>query len=376
MNFLDVFTPIVKGNFALTEELIYNSIQYDDGFIPVWGGNKDHSIIDRNVSIHGRTKKGKPVKIFTGEGIIISLDGSAGNMTYKKQDERFALNHHAGFFKIKDATKIIPEFFTLFYERQLKEISVSDGSKTLTTKQIYKEDFEIPCAEEQRVIMKTVKPLLKIKDNTLSILQKIRKLKQMTFSHTYSQFQIKDEKISNMMKYSGGNSGLTEQQIYQKISTDENKYTVLSSSIKNDMCLGEIPLCTINGRPLKVFEGKDGILVTRIGNAGNSRYLKNGAYAITENAYVLYLQDNLKFDVNLKWLLHELKSIIFEYSPHADYGAWNMSEFYKTAKINIPILKEQTQIVTEFQKLEKIERTMRFNLKKINILLQKNIVMA
>ena len=54
---------------------------------------------DRRISVSAKTKKGATIKIFSGEGIIISLDGSAGSMTYKN-GEKFALNHHAGFITL------------------------------------------------------------------------------------------------------------------------------------------------------------------------------------------------------------------------------------------------------------------------------------
>lgn len=168
--FLDVFNPIEKGNFALTEEAMYKSIQYRGEFIPVWGGNQDHIKPDRYIPEKGRTSKNCPITIFEGEGIIISLDGSAGSMTYKK-GERFALNHHAGFAVVRDDAKdkIIPSFFALFYQDQLREASLSEGSKTLTLDQIYSLDFEVPNIDVQKEIMSKIKPLLAKK----SQLQKI-----------------------------------------------------------------------------------------------------------------------------------------------------------------------------------------------------------
>ena len=99
---------------------IYNSIKFDGDFIPLWGGNKNHVIKNRLISENGKTKSGAQITIFNGEGIIISLDGSAGSMTYKS-GERFALNHHAGFFKVKEEMKgfVNPLFFALLFEKKL-----------------------------------------------------------------------------------------------------------------------------------------------------------------------------------------------------------------------------------------------------------------
>lgn len=47
MKFLDVFNEIDKGNYALTDEAIYASLQNGDELIPLYGGNKEHKMTDR-----------------------------------------------------------------------------------------------------------------------------------------------------------------------------------------------------------------------------------------------------------------------------------------------------------------------------------------
>ena len=46
------------------------------------------------------------------------------------------------------------------------------------------------------------------------------------------------------------------------------RYPVLSSSTIEETRLGEIPMCDIDGKKLKVFEDREGILVIRNGKAG------------------------------------------------------------------------------------------------------------
>lgn len=155
MKFLDVFSPIVKGSSKLTEEAIYRSIQLGNKLIPLWGGNQDHTTQDRFVDEKAKTKDNKQIKTFEGEGVIISLDGSAGYMTYKRSGEIFALNHHAGFFKVKKGSEhlIDAKFFSVFFKGQMIEASVSDGSKTLSSEMIYSMEFDIPPKSVQIEIM-------------------------------------------------------------------------------------------------------------------------------------------------------------------------------------------------------------------------------
>lgn len=61
MKFLDVFNEIEKGNYALTDEAIYASLQNGDELIPLYGGNKEHATTERRISISAKTKKGVPI---------------------------------------------------------------------------------------------------------------------------------------------------------------------------------------------------------------------------------------------------------------------------------------------------------------------------
>ena len=117
MKFLDVFNEIQKGDYALTDEAVYASLQNGDELIPLYGGNKEHTTAERKISVSAKTKKGTSITVFSGQGIIISLDGSAGSMTYKN-GERFALNHHAGFITLRKEAedKINLEYLSIFLQ--------------------------------------------------------------------------------------------------------------------------------------------------------------------------------------------------------------------------------------------------------------------
>lgn len=57
MKFLDVFNEIEKGNYSLTDEAIYASLQNNDELVPLYGGNKEHRTTERQISISAKTKK-------------------------------------------------------------------------------------------------------------------------------------------------------------------------------------------------------------------------------------------------------------------------------------------------------------------------------
>jgi Restriction endonuclease S subunits len=372
--FLDFFDPIQKGNTELTEMAVYNSIKFDENFVPLWGGNRSHIVKDRLISEKGRTKSGLPITIFDEEGIIISLDGSAGSMTYKN-GERFSLNHHAGFFKVKKEMRefVNPEFFALFFENKLMDLSVSDGSKTLSLKQIYSFDFEMPDKKTQDEFISLVRPLLEKREHATKLFNKIESIKDKIISHEYREYQATDVNISGILDYMSGNSGLVEEEIYTKIYLEKKRYTILSSSTTEDTRMGEIPLCEIKGKKLKVFEDREGILVIRNGKAGTTFYLKNGKYTINDHAYILYLKDDCEYEISLKWIVSQYRKTFLEYSSSSDNGTWNMTGFFENVTIGIPSYKEQIEIANEYEKLEKLENSMKHVLTKIESIFQRQV---
>ena len=366
MKFLDIFTEIDKGDFGLTDAMIYKSIQMGTDFVPIWGGNQNHSTPNRYVEINARTTKNKEVTIFEGEGIVISFDGSSGNMTYKV-NERFALNHHAGFFKVKPGAldKVIPEFFALFYQKQLQEESISEGSKTLTTTQIYEMDFDLPDVKTQEKTMIKLKPLLNKRKIIYEILTKINSLQNKVLSHNYSKYQVKNIHINKILDCMSGNSGLTEEYLYSQIrESGERKYRILTGS--TDYCSCDfIHKCRSPKDPSKKItttEGKNVIHVVRNGKAGTNAYYEEGNYTISDHAYLVYLKDNIPFKIDLKWLMYALKPQFLEYSSSSDNGTWNKTKFFKDISIDLPQYDEQEQVVKVFEEIECIVE----NLKKIN----------
>lgn len=375
-NFSYFFEPIQKGNTNLTEMAIYNSIKFNGEFIPLWGGNKTHVVQNRLISENGKTKTGSPITIFDGEGIIISLDGSAGSMTYKN-GERFALNHHAGFFKVKDKMKgsINPLFFALSFEKKLTDISVSDGSKTLSLKQIDSLDFEMPDKKIQDEFISLTKPVLVKREQITRLLNKMGSIKNKIISNDYHEYQITDVNISDVFDYMSGNSGLTEKYLYSRISsTNEIKYKILTGSIDiSDVSV--IHQCSNPKNPLKrikVFVG-EGIHVVRKGKAGHVNYLPEDHYTLNDDAYILYLKNDCNYEISLKWITIQYKKIFQDYSSSSDNGTWNMTGFFKNVIIDIPSYKEQMKIVKEYEKIERLEKSMKHVVKRIENIFQKQL---
>lgn len=373
MKFLEMFNEIQKGNFALTDEAVYKSIANQSIMIPLYGGNKTHIYPERFVASNAKTNEGKEITLFKGDGVIISLDGSAGSMTYKN-NETFALNHHAGFFTVKNNNVINPQFFALFYENRLKSMSVSDGSGTLTLEQIYNEDFDIPSLDKQCRILNKILPLIKTIEKLCKMIDRIEKILNKQFDGIYSCYQAENIYISELLDCLSGNSGLTEEFIYSTINIKGNRFTVLSSSTDESTEMGEIPLCNINNKPIKVFENKDGLLVARNGNAGQTRFLKAGHYTINDHAYILSVKSDCRYSIDLQWLAYQYKKDFLLYSSTSDNGTWNKTGFFKNTKIDIPSIEEQQKISKIYQVLDDKAKKIKKLKNSLNNLLQKEII--
>ena len=81
--------------------------------------------------------------------------------------------------------------------------------------------------------------------------------------------------------------------------------------------MGYIPMCILdNGRPLKTFEGKPGILIAGNGKAGQMTYLEAGKCTINDHAYILSLADRFKEETGITSLSAERNLFLWFICTH------------------------------------------------------------
>lgn len=187
----------------------------------------------------------------------------------------------------------------------------------------------------------------------------------------YKKYQAKQIPISEVLGYMSGNSGLTEEFIYKNTQLENREFKVLASS-EEERIMGYLPLCDINGKALKVYEGKEGLLVIRKGKAGKTRILKAGKYTINEDAYILFVRKECTYKINLKWLSIQYRDDFLSYASSSDNGTWNMTGFFKNVFIDIPDYNEQMKVVKEYIALEEYEQKNRSLIEKIQGIASKN----
>ena len=194
---------------------------------------------------------------------------------------------------------------------------------------------------------------------------------------------MNDWTVSSIFDCMSGNSGLTEEFIYTKMAIDDVLYEVLSSATTGPARMGYIPRCVLdNGRPLKTFEGKPGILVARNGKAGHMAYLEPGKYTINDHAYILSLAKgfkevasitNLSAERNfLLWFICTHQSLLYSFSSRNDNATWNKSSFLK-ASIYIPAQDKIDEIASLYEETLYAMSTAQQVIDRLNALLSKQI---
>jgi len=264
----------------------------------------------------------------------------------------------------------------IFYEKQLEEDSISEGSKTLSLREIYSTDFDLPKYPVQQTLMERLKPLLDRREKGSDLLQRISAIKDRILSSNYSVFQAKDVPIWDVLDCLSGNSGLTEEYLYSQLqAVAERKYRILTAS--TDPAIKYTHRCKHPKDSVKliaVTEGKPVIQIIRIGKAGSVTFFDKGNYTITENAYLLFLKDNLKYALDLKWVMYALIPQFNEYANVAEYGTWNKTGFFRNARIDIPSYTEQVEVAKAYGHLEELEKKIRNYNAKIEDLFAKQVV--
>lgn len=202
--------------------------------------------------------------------------------------------------------------------------------------------------------------------NFKSIYGDLNEISKIPSRQNDANFQGRDVPISKVLDCMSGNSGLTEEYLYSQIDTDgERKYRLLtgSTNYKEKMFIHKCPHPKNPTKHIAVLEGKEVIHVIRKGKAGSTAFFESGDYTINDDAYLLFLkekpkdttlQDRLDYEVNLKWLFYEYRSLFIEYSSSSDNGTWNMTGFFSEVRIDIPLLDEQEKIVSFYERLEQI----------------------
>jgi len=386
--FLDLFYPVEKGNYRLTEQAVYNSLKYNEEMIPLWGGQQSHNDKTQFVSKKGKTIENKSIKIFEGDCLILSLDGSAGSITFKPQFQnnekiQFALNHHAGILKCRDEKILNIEYFKYRFENLLRALSISEGSKTLTVGSLYKQYFEIPFLQVQTEILKRYKKLNDLKILLQKNIVVLKKIKVKPIECAYIENVTDLIKLNKFLDYISRNDSLSLEGIYNNSpkSLKNDCITVLSGSSQN-IYYGKIRAITPK---IHILKNRQALHIVTRGKAGQLTYIPKGTYATNTNAFLLFIKKdsfqmlNIENDkqekIYLKFLKIFLEPIFLDISSKSDVAVFPLTEVFKNFEIpHFKYSNEMLRIVNAFSKIERVEKVLNNYLEKIEHIFSKEVV--
>jgi len=281
----------INQGHQITDEEIYNDI-INNGKIPILTANNE-------------------IKGFWRKSIIkksdlpcITYPTKANSGTCFVQNNIFDANNTAILIpKSKWRNRIFLEWFAYKLSNIFLKVATSKEGVNYLNKEIVEElEFELPDKKIQKMEFISLSKIISLKKKIDEILSKIRKIKSSLLSIDYKKFQARDVPINEILKSISGNSGLTEEYLYQNTLLEKDKnYKVLTGSIN----VRDTEMTNLCQKPkdknnkIDVFYGK-GIHVVRKGKAGIINYLKKDYYTLNDDAYILTIKDNVKYKISLK----------------------------------------------------------------------------
>jgi len=363
MKIKDIFD--INQGHQITDEEIYRDI-INGGKVP---------IITANNEIKGLWNK---TIVNPCDLPCLTYPTKANSGTCFLQKKIFDANNTAVLVPKKEwISKIDLNWFSFKLSKMFPKVATSKEGVNYLNREIVEElDIVFPGKNVQDKEYRRIEELTIVKGKIDSIREKIKRIKNLAVIADYKIFQAKDVPVKIIFDCVSGNSGLTEEYLYQNtLLSQDKKYTVLTGGISIENCV-KTDLCAKpknKNEKMTVFSG-EGIHVVRKGRAGTVNYLKNGNYTLNDDAYIIKLKNALKYKLLLKWVVISYSKLFAEYASSSDNSTWNKSSFFKHATIDIPSIKEQEEVVKRFAIIEEYEKKIAKVYQRIESILSKEVV--
>ena len=349
------------GNSGLTEDFIYNNQpSTEDEKIPIFSGATLEKNLMGCISKNARPDDNK-LKIFHAPIILIIRKGKAGNMIYLDNGD-FTINDDVYVLtpKIEWKNKINLRWFVYQYQELFYNL-VTSKSDNATFNKTYaeKQKISIPAISEQ-LIQVNKKIQSEILKNQISDF--IVFLREIINDTVLELNDGENTTLNKCFNFNGGNSGLTEDFIYNnQPSTENEKIPILSSATLDSNLMGYL---SRNAKPknkkLKIFNGEC-ILIARNGYAGTMTHLNNVEFTINDHAYVLTPKIEWKNKINLRWFVYQYQELFYNIiSSKSDNATFNKT-YAEKQTIIIPDKDFQDRVAEKLLKIdcliEELEKT-------------------
>lgn len=355
---------VYGGNSGLTESIIYwNPPKNRKRTIVVYSGATLGTTLMGNVD-SATMINGKSIKTFTAPAIVIVRKGLAGQTKYIASG-KFTINDDAYVIKVKDKyiEKIDVEWFEKNIHRYIEACITSRGTNgTFSKEQFLDTDFTYPSMIEQKKIVDIYKSIDDLNGKVFALCERIKKLNGYVIEGV-TEFQKEAGKLFDIK---GGNSGLTEEFIYnnQPIN-EEDAIVVYSSSTDETTNMGVISKNSkLKGENIKFFKGPAAI-IARNGQAGKVMFIEKGMFTINDHAYVLTVKPAYKKTIALEWFVDVAEKYTKNCVTSKDANGTFSKEVFLKEEIDVPEYSIQKKIVKKKKGLKQVYSKLNLLLKVI-----------
>lgn len=332
------------GNSGLTESVIYwNPPKAEERNIVVYSGATLGTTLMGNIDID-TILKNKPIKIFTAPAIVIARKGLAGRTKYIENGS-FTINDDAYVIKVKE--KYSEEIDLKWVDKIIHKYAYScitsrEANGTFAKEQFLNLEFSFPPIKEQKEMVDRYNSIDSLKDKVSKILVNIEQINEYV---VYGVIELKKE-AGILFDLTGGNSGLTEEFIYnnQPIN-EEDSVKIYSSSTNETTNMGFVSKnAKIKGKRIITFKGP-AIIIARNGQAGKVIFVENGIFTVNDHAYVLTVNSSYKKTIELEWVANVLEKYTMKCVTSKDSNGTFNKEIFLREQIEVPDYTTQKEIV-------------------------------
>jgi len=177
---------------------------------------------------------------------------------------------------------------------------------------------------------------------------------QFSFNTTMlTECEGENIQLNNVFQFKGGNSGLTEEFIYNNLpNTEEEAIPIFSGSTLSQNMMGYISeKARPHNKKLKIFKGP-AILVIRKGKAGKMLYLKKPKFAINDDVYVMIPKTEWNDKINKRWFAYQYQEPFYNLVTSKSDNATFNKEYAGNQRIIIPEKPLQDNIAQKLLKLD------------------------
>jgi len=170
------------------------------------------------------------------------------------------------------------------------------------------------------------------------------------------------EKIEKIFDIEGGNSGLTEDFVYNNQPTNEEEsIKILSGATIERNILGYVNKNSRpNNRNLKIFKAPF-IQIVRKGLAGYMTYFNLGEFTANDDIYILTIKKEWLNKVNLRWFAYQYQELFYNLVTSKSDNATFNKEYAEKQRVKIPDIECQNNIAKKLLKIdtliERLEKT-------------------